>query len=529
MKVDLILLTNTKAVNLQWPHGKVTCVTPFVKNLQKAIDDINEDGSDWTLIWDEMFGIPPDEIIKRLITRQVDIWHSGLKAGVSELPAFMNTVDPTWMYNKNASIDVEHTNFRVSFRCLLIKTELLKSIPIIIDGFKSIEIAGVAAGYALIKSGAIIRYTPELLEEILPVNKSLLYDEWVFARKFYSSKWHGWLLIARKSLLHNLSLYFNTANIVPLSIQPCIHKSDVPPQAKYQTVSVLAPTLDRYEYLLAELQQLSEQTILPLEVLITDQTPGERRQRINTEEFPRLEIRIFPQQELGQCIAWNKLLEEARGEYVLFLGDDADNITTDFIERLLSTMQVYNADMVASNVIEAGIKAKYKPPYLSIADTFPITLIKRKLLLQTGFMDMFYNRNIRADHDLAMRCHLHGALMLYNPAATIYHHRAPMGGLRSHKARVVTNYMVKHSLSKFTVPTSSELYLIKKFYNAEQFRAFVRIKFLNQLFIEGGITRKFFKTLYFILKGPGLRKKYKKNLAIANIAINENTAGNRQA
>ena len=87
------------------------------------------------------------------------------------------------------------------------------------------------------------------------------------------------------------------------------------------------------------------------------------------------------------------MLEKAKGEYVLFLGDDADNIQPWFIQKLLSTMQRFDADMVASNVIELRMPTKPVNPYFYMSDTFPITLIKTEVVRRVGNMDMFFNRN----------------------------------------------------------------------------------------------------------------------------------------
>ncbi len=525
MKIDLVLLgRNTKPV--EWICGDVLPVSASVAGIEEAVHHYNDKaGHEWILFWDERFALPEIGVLERLTAQPADVWHSGLKMGVAALPRVMDYVDPAWMYNKNAPADVEHTSFRLSFHCLLTRRKTLHIIKEAVTAFATPEMAGIAAGYALLKSGAVIRYTPAFMQTGAEAIQISTYDEWVFAKKFYSRKWHGWLQMTFPGFAKNILYNTRTAGVRPVNITPCLHRSEKIDKAVCKTVSVLAPTLDRYEYLKAELEQLSRQTVLPLEVLITDQTPPERRQRIDTAAYP-IDIKVFEQQETGQCTAWNKLLEEARGEYVLFLGDDADEIQPEFIERLLGAMQRFNADMVASNVYEAGIANKKKQPYYYLSDTFPITLIKRSLLLQTGFMDMFYNRNIRADHDLAMRCHLQGALMIFNPSATIFHHRAPVGGLRTHKARAVTNYMVKHSY-RFSIPTSSEIYLVKKFYSPAQFKSYIRIKFLNQLFIDGGAMRKVWKALLFIYKSPAIMKGYKKNLALANAAIDEGAAYNR--
>ena len=261
---------------------------------------------------------------------------------------------------------------------------------------------------------------------------------------------------------------------------------------------------------------MNEQTILPHEVLITDQTDRERRQLIDFSKYPNLTIRYFPQDEKGQCLAWNKLIDEATGEYIFFFGDDAYDIKPGLIEKMFQTMQRFDADMVASNVREKGIVYGEPNYHYYMSDTFPITLIKKSVVEQAGKMDMFFNRNVKADHDLAMRCHLNGALMIFDPSAEIGHHRAPSGGLRAHNARVVTNFMTKNTVTKVLNPGPSEIFIAKKYYSEKQLKSHVRIKYMNQLIINGNILKKIARLLFLLYKIPALRKSYKHNLAIAN-------------
>jgi glycosyltransferase involved in cell wall biosynthesis len=476
--------------------------------------------AEWLLFWDDSIQLPSVDLLQQLTSTKVDIWHAGLKMGLSGLPDVMIYVDPTWMYNKDAGSEVEHSSFRLSIKACLIRVNVLRMFIHHLEIYSSVEATGLALGYAMFKSGCIMRYHPQLIaSEKQPVILSIK-DEWTFARQFYTSKWHSWILLNRPEFVNNLNGYLRTSNISYKKLKPVVHRSDtLTTDTLYKTVSILAPTLKRYPYLISELKQLSVQTILPHEVLITDQTDIEERQILPIEDYPNLNIQYYPQEEKGQCLAWNKLLTEATGEYVLFFGDDADHITPDFIEKLLHTAQEFNADMVASNVIEIGTPEQPVHPYYYVSDTFPITLIRKDVLDKTGYMDMFFNKNIRADQDLAMRCHLQGTLMIFNPSATIHHHRAPVGGLRAHKARVVTNFMAKNSITKFVVPTSSELYLVMKYFNTQQFKSFVRIKYFNQLMVNGSIFRKIAKLFVFAFKYPSINKQYRKNLQAAEQAL----------
>jgi GT2 family glycosyltransferase len=521
MRSDIDIAYFRKAAKPDWVLGDSIELPYSVNEVKQYIDELIIDTDEgWLLFWDYSLGEPDVNLLQELTWKPIDIWHSGVKLGLSNLPHALNYIDPTWMYNKNAPEDIEHTSFRLSIRCCLINKEVLRKVGNVTGSYTSLEAFGLALGYKILKSGGIIRYHPALTKKNLSSIDISVRDEWEYVHEFFGIKWKLWSLLNMPGKLTGIKRFLSKEKRKQ-SIQPHIHNSTAILNAEPATVSILAPTLYRYKYLYAELEQLSKQTVLPFEVLITDQTDKDEREAIDISHYPELNIRYFPQDEKGQCIAWNKLLEEAKGEYILFLGDDADRIIPSFIEKLLASIKRFDCDMVASNVIEFDAPDKKMSEYYYLTDTFPIAIIKRSLLQKTGYMDMFFNRNIRADHDLAMRCHLNGALMVFDSSAVIFHHRAPIGGLRAHKARVITNSMAKKSMTKFVNPTSSEIYLAKKYYSSIQVKNYIKIKYLNQLFIKGNVIKKLARILVFIFKIPALYKQYKINERQADAALEQ--------
>lgn len=507
--------------NLDWEHGIVYYTKDDVADVCNAITTVQkESNADWVLFWDSNLGVINENLIATLVDSKTDVWHAGLKMGLTGLPDAINYINPAWIYNKDATSEIISSSFRVGLRACLIRKDVLKAIAdLSFAEYRSIEMTGLAIGYALIKKGAILRYHPDLISQYSEQVRIPEIDEWIFLKQFFPKKWRWWVAFNKKGLFRNMQLLSQLNDIKTYCLIPDVHNAQTNTNALYKTVSVLAPTLDRYSYLHNELDQLAVQTIKPVEVLITDQTDEAKRIQLDESRFQGLTVRCFPQSEKGQCIAWNKLLKEAKGEYVLFLGDDADNITTGFIEKLLSTAQYFDADIVASNVIEIGMPPKPISKYYYMSDTFPIALAKRDVIENAGNMDMFFNKNIRADYDLALRCHQNGALMVFDSAAVIDHHRAPVGGLRTYKARVITNRISKNSITYFAEPTSSEMFLVKKHFNKKQYNYYIRIKYFDQLLVHGSLLKKVLRLLVFIYKLPGFIKSYKKNLATANAEL----------
>lgn len=522
--VDLAYFYRPGDIVPDWHLGQKRAIGEPLKHTKFTIDCLLEQTtSAWVLFWDYSLGNPDVNLIEELVASNVDAWHGGLKVGTGGSPEILNYVVPSWIYTIDAGIDVTHTNFRLSLRACLIRTSVLRQLGGISSIYQSLEMSGISLGYELLRKGGVVRYHTDFVKsnsnEKINISER---DEWVFLNRFFPKRWQLWTVINKKGLFRNFKNWIKVRRVKYISCKPEIHSSvKTNVTVSYKSVSVLAPTLDRYSYLLNEFEELAEQTIKPLEVLATDQTNEENRVVIDTDKYPNINAKIFPQNEKGQCVAWNKLLDEAKGEYVLFLGDDADGIKQDFIEKLLQTAQFFNCDMVASNVYECGGGEPNVNSHYYLTDTFPITLIKRDLVNSVGNMDMFYNRNIRADFDLSIRCHLRGAFMIFDPSALIGHHRAPMGGLRAHKARVVTNHMSKNMLTKIADPTSSELFLIKKYFTPLQFKMYVRVKYFNQMIVNGNVVKKILRLIVMFVKSPIIYKTYRMRLQEALTELNK--------
>lgn len=515
-KVDLICFSSTSC---EWPMGDVVQIPYSAKEIGELITlYASTIKADWIFFCDSPGRVPNTTFIRSLITQSADAWHAGIKAGLAGMPRLLNYVEPLWMYNTDAGEEVEHSSFRLSMRCALIRTSALKAVNMDDVPYSTPDMLGLDIGYALLKGGAVIRYHPQLLNRYINSNITSA-DEWIFARRYFTAKWQLWTLLNAPGGLANLGKLISARGVKYKPVKPILHSSRVKGTPEHKTVSVLIPTLHRYSYLFSELEQLAKQEIPALEVLITDQTDETKRVPVDASKYPGLNIRYFPQNESGQCIAWNKLLKEAKGEFVLFLGDDADDIAPDFIKRLLVTQTRFSADVVAARVIENGVQYGEINEHYYLSDTLPIALVRKSLLDDVGYFDMFFNRNIRADQDLSIRCHLKGALMIYDPSTTVFHHRAPVGGLRAHGARAHTTSSVKQSISTFVNPTASELYLAHKYYDAERVASFVRIKYLNQLFIKGGFFKRLARLVVFIVKLPSFRIAYKNNKALAMEAL----------
>jgi glycosyltransferase involved in cell wall biosynthesis len=273
---------------------------------------------------------------------------------------------------------------------------------------------------------------------------------------------------------------------------------------KKASVSVLIPTLDRYNYIRKLLPQLENQTIPPMEIIIVDQTSPERRASNLQEEFPNLPLKVLFRDRPGQCSARNQGIQISRGDYILFLDDD-DEVPADLIESHLRCLEHFHAPASCGVADEVGAgELPYPFTYIRCSDVFPTnnTLIDRSILESSGLFDVAHDGGERDDADLGTRVYLNGHLMILNPTVRILHHHASSGGLRSHRARVVTYAKSRKSLFYRHLPSVSQLYLNKKFFTHRQTREAILLSLFGTFSFHGNLFGKVIKLLLGFLLLP---------------------------
>ncbi len=290
-------------------------------------------------------------------------------------------------------------------------------------------------------------------------------------------------------------------------------------QIKYSgaKVSVLIPTLNRYTYLEKLLENLRLQTVKPLEIIIVDQSHKEIRDPKFYQKFEDLPLQLIYQDEPGQCSSRNAGIQASKGEYILFLDDD-DEVQPDLIAKHLATLEKFKCEVSSGVAREAGagdLPENFR--YLRQSDVFPTnnTMIRKKVLERSGLFDLAFNRKQRADGDLGVRVYLSGAQMILNPDISVLHHHASEGGLRQHKARVITYAASRQSLWKRQLPSDSEIYLGLKYFSESQVREFLWLKVLGTFSVRGGRIKKILKIVFALASLPWILVEIKKRVLSA--------------
>lgn len=112
--------------------------------------------------------------------------------------------------------------------------------------------------------------------------------------------------------------------------------------------------------------------------------------------------------------------------------------------------------------------------------------------------------------------------MIHDAGIRVFHHRAPMGGLRTHRARVITRNMSRKSWRVFVGPTASEIYLAAKYFPWPQVRQYLWIKYLGQLSMDGNLFSKGLRLLAFLFYIPRFVREYRIRSREAREALDKN-------
>jgi glycosyltransferase involved in cell wall biosynthesis len=424
------------------------------------------------------------------------------------MPRLIDFVAPTWMLNLDPDSEIESTSWRVSLEACLVKPEVLRRIGAPRAGFESLAAAALEFGHRCVRRGVLARHVPRLVSGAVFGEPARIpfEDELRFIVAGYGSGWARWALL-RAILTGEVRAAEGFAALRRVHREPPaprsepFHEPSLPAGGSRdfsrKTVTVLIPTVDRYPYLRSLLENLRAQTVRPLEIVVVDQTALDRRDSGLARDFPDLPLRLMGREQPGQCSSRNAGIASSRGDFILFLDDD-DEVSPDFIERHLHALHAFRSDVSSGVIDEVGagpIPEAFR--LVRASDVFPAgnSLVIKDVFQRSGLFDLAYDRGSRADGDLGMRLHLGGALMVLHPGIPVIHHHAPSGGLRTHRARVVTYASSKSRLTHRHLPARTELYLAKRYFTPRQVREAMWHRVLGTLRGRGGIGFRLAKLL----------------------------------
>jgi len=270
--------------------------------------------------------------------------------------------------------------------------------------------------------------------EKLPVK-----DEYTFVRKYFSPIWALYVLLLRILSLKNpfveVNAFWSTRKVKKQFVtQNALLYNDFTNfesklQATNPLVSVIIPTLNRYEYLADVLKDLEKQTYSNFEVIVVDQSDN------YSAEFYKnfnLDINLIHQKEKALWLARNTAIEVSKSELLLFFDDDS-RVASDWILQHIRCLDYFKAEGssgVSLSAVGDTIPKNYS--FFRISDQLDTgnVLLKKSVFRKIGLYDRQFEKQRMGDGEYGMRMYINGFTNISNPLASRVHLKVGTGGLR---------------------------------------------------------------------------------------------------
>lgn len=338
------------------------------------------------------------------------------------------------------------------------------------DHYSTLEAQLNDAAFQLWGMGYIITNEKLLMSRVQTISN--VRDNYVFLRRHYNAHWSLYVLLLRLVLLHNpikeVAGYLHARKVMPITslMDPLKHQAirqEVSGLELAQPlISVIIPTLNRYNYLNDILHDLEAQTYRNFEVIVCDQS-DEFDEKIYQNRD--LQLRVIRQSEKALWLARNQCIKAAQGEFIAFSEDDV-RVKPDWLVQHLRCLDGFGVDISAGVFYPEGSEIPQDRSFYHWADQFATgnALIKRSVFEKTGLFDRQFERMRSGDGEFGARCYLKGFLSVSNPYACCVDVKAPTGGLRqmgSWDSFRPTRFFAPR-------PVPSILYFVRKYYGNHQ-------------------------------------------------------------
>lgn len=455
----------------------------------------------WMLWWHPRLGTPPLERIRSATAGlPVDAYHGGLALGTGGLPAEHDYIHPTTPFVLDPPLDVDGTCWRLSLGAALIRSEALRTVGGIDRGFHGATGAGLELGRRLLAQGGLVRSASWLVAETGLVPTAFdEHDRFLLLRRMFGRKWVAYAGVRRglatRRVLSSYQGWVSSGHTVSSVVRPSAGLIERPPATVPDdpSVSVVLPTLGRYDLLRPLLAQLVEQTVPPVEILVVDQNVPEERNPELYAEFADRGVEVIWQEERGQWISRNAAVQRSRGEWIAFVDDDSE-IGPTFVAAHLEGLARYRAALstgASLAVVGAPVPDNYR--FFRVADQWDSGngMCHRSLFDELGLFDEQFDRQRRGDAEFGLRVQLHGGLVLHNPDAVRIHLKAESGGLRSYGSWDG----FRHRDRSGPLPVPSMLYYTARYHSLRQRREDLFLGVVNS-FVPYHLKRRARPTLW---------------------------------
>jgi glycosyltransferase involved in cell wall biosynthesis len=310
-------------------------------------------------------------------------------------------------------------------------------------------------------------------ETYISFEKIPVVDEYRFLRKYFHPVWVFYVLMLRffsfKNPFREISAWKKSGDVKRSDYlkNPILYddwnsfKSLLVEEKPF--VSVVIPTLNRYEYLKDVLEDLEKQDYKNFEVIIVDQSNP--FQNDFYKKF-NLDIKLVQQTERALWLARNHAVEISKGEYILLFDDDS-RVEPDWVVNHLKCLDFFDADIssgVSVSTVGAEVPENYS--FFRISDQIDTgnVMLKKQIFKEIGLFDRQYEKQRMGDGEYGLRAYLNGYKNISNPFAGRIHLKVGSGGLREMGSWDA--FRPKKLFAPRPIP--SVLYLYRKYYGTKR-------------------------------------------------------------
>jgi glycosyltransferase involved in cell wall biosynthesis len=335
--------------------------------------------------------------------------------------------------------------------------------------------------------GLLSKADLQTLETLSPQSPKDLIDNYTYVRKYYRGNWTFFVLVRRLLNLHNpfkeITAFLKTASVKyeqdvyrPLKDDSDYLAFSSTLVKEAPLISIIIPTLNRYQYLRDVLLDLQKQDYPNIEVIVVDQTDEPDRHFYS--EFTLRLTAIF-QEGKGQWLSRNEAIRNSSGRFLLFFDDDS-RVDPDWVTQHLKALDYFNVDISAGvSISKVGDRVPQSYSYFRWADQFDSgnALVKREVFEKIGMFDRQFDKMRMGDGEFGLRSYLNGFHSISNPYAKRLHLKVDSGGLREMKSW--DSFKAKNIFTPNPIP--SAVYYFRKYYPPAYVRSGILIGLLPSL------------------------------------------------
>lgn len=239
--------------------------------------------------------------------------------------------------------------------------------------------------------------------------------------------------------------------------------------ASQPLVSVVIPTLNRYDYLKEVLADFEKQTYTNFEIIVVDQSVPFKPAFYDAFA---LNIKLVRQEEPALWLARNTAVQAANGKFIALSEDDV-RVPATWLENHLRCLDYFKADISAGVFYPEGAQIPENRSYFTVASQFATgnALLYKNVFKKAGLFDRQFERQRMGDGEFGLRCYVKNFKSVSNPFAYCLDVKAPVGGLRQMGSWDA--FRPKKWFSPRPIP--SVLYLYRRYYgNKRTFLALLK-------------------------------------------------------